>query len=64
MEIPALTKQVFFNATLKYNETHQLYRPIPETDYVGGPTPEMDAAWEDLIGGEFKFTLRLFCVMS
>jgi hypothetical protein len=53
MEVPAISKQVRFTARLEYNEQQELYRPMGagETDYVGDPNPEMDAAWEALIGG-------------
>ncbi len=51
-EVPATLKQVQFNATLKYNEDHKVYRPITQPAYVGSPTPEIDAAWEELIGGK------------
>lgn len=53
-DLPAVSKQVQFTAALKFNASHLLYRPIDLTkpQYVGVPTPELDAAWEDLIGGE------------
>lgn len=50
-EIPATSKQVQFTATLKYNESHQVYRPVTQPPYVGVPTPEIDAAWEEPIRG-------------
>ncbi|KAE8163768.1 hypothetical protein BDV40DRAFT_299112 [Aspergillus tamarii] len=43
-------KQVRFDAKLKYNESHQLYRPVTLPAYVGEPTPDIDAAWKDLLG--------------
>lgn len=48
--LPSTYKDVFFDATLKYNESHQIYRPSVEPDYVGRPTPSMDKAWDELIG--------------
>ncbi|KAI1331846.1 hypothetical protein F5Y16DRAFT_422257 [Xylariaceae sp. FL0255] len=40
-----------YNATLKYNSSHLLYRPPTEPSYVGTPTPEMDAEWDKLEAG-------------
>jgi hypothetical protein len=51
-EVLATFKQVQFNATLKYNEDHKVYRHITQPAYVGLPTPEIDAAWQELMGGE------------
>jgi hypothetical protein len=52
-EIPAVTKQVRFNAGLRYNERHELVRTgnSGQPEYVGDPTPELDAAWDELMGG-------------
>jgi hypothetical protein len=44
-------KTVKFEATLKYNETGGIYRPITYPAYVGDPSPEIDANWEELLGG-------------
>ncbi|KAH9900312.1 hypothetical protein F4778DRAFT_782416 [Xylariomycetidae sp. FL2044] len=41
---------VRYEATLKYNSSHQLYRPLTEPAYVGSPSPEIDAEWERLVG--------------
>lgn len=51
-ELSPTTKPVRFTAGLLYNQEKELYRPIyPNSpQYVGVPTPEMDEAWEDLIG--------------
>ncbi|KAB8072075.1 hypothetical protein BDV29DRAFT_158911 [Aspergillus leporis] len=51
-EIPAVTKQVRFNAGLRYNERHELVRTgnSGQPEYVGDPTPELDAAWDELMG--------------
>ena len=53
IEVPAISKQVHFTAGLKYNDNQELYRPTypNQPEYVGEPSPEMDAAWDDLIGG-------------
>ncbi|OKL61631.1 hypothetical protein UA08_03512 [Talaromyces atroroseus] len=50
-EIPATLKQIRFTGGLRYNESKQLYREIElgVPDYSGIPTPEIDAAWHDLI---------------
>lgn len=50
-EIPASYQQMQFEATLKYNESHQLYRPVTKPPYVGPPSEEIDAAWADILGG-------------
>ncbi|KAM4063786.1 hypothetical protein HRG_012516 [Hirsutella rhossiliensis] len=39
-----------FEATLKYNESHMLYRPVTYPQYVGDPSPEIDKAWDELVG--------------
>jgi len=55
-----LRKKVYFTSGLKYNDKQELYRPvypgIPQ--YVGEPSPELDTAWENLLGG--KFTAQEF----
>lgn len=50
-ELPAIHQQLRFNAKLTYDENHQLYRPASSPDYVGIPSPEIDAAWADILGG-------------
>ena len=39
-----------------YNEQQELVRPAHgnEPEYVGTPTPELDAAWHNLLGGRLK----------
>ncbi|KAL2196652.1 hypothetical protein P885DRAFT_77774 [Corynascus similis CBS 632.67] len=49
-ELPEKYHNVQFDATLRYNESHLLYRPITDPPYVGDPSPEIDAAWEGLMG--------------
>jgi hypothetical protein len=46
--------QVKFSGGLKWDETKQLVRQIDPTtpDYGGIPTPEIDAAWLELISSE------------
>ena len=55
-ETPATTKSVRFTAGLRYNEDHALIRTEHpgKPEYVGPPTPELDAAWHDLMGGVFE----------
>lgn len=52
-EIPATTKRVRFTAGLVYNENRELVRTHhpDQPEFVGMPTPEVDAAWDDLMGG-------------
>lgn len=45
-------KQVQFDATLKYNTSHKLYRPVTDPPYVGPPSAEIDDSWKALLGGE------------
>lgn len=54
--MPPVFKDVLFGATLKYNETHHVNRPKSPVEYVGVPTPEMDAAWKELVGSESSET--------
>ncbi|PYH90867.1 hypothetical protein BO71DRAFT_486736 [Aspergillus ellipticus CBS 707.79] len=56
-ELPQTTKQVRFTATLQYNASHQLYRPIDPSrpQYVGKPSPELDAAWKNFLGSSNIF---------
>jgi hypothetical protein len=54
-EIPTSLKQVEFDAILLYNESHQIYRPTTDPPFVGTPSPEIDAAWEGILGGELDF---------
>lgn len=51
-EIPAASKSVRFTATLKFNESHELYRPVTDPAYVGNPNPQIDEAWDNLMGGD------------
>jgi hypothetical protein len=46
--------QVQFSGGLELNETGKLHRIVdPERpQYVGPPTPEIDAAWDDLMLGK------------
>ena len=53
-EITATYQQKRFEATLKYNESHQLYRPVTEPRYVGAPSAEIEAAWADILEGLTK----------
>jgi hypothetical protein len=43
---------VRFDATLRYNESHKLYRPRTFPEFVGEPNQDIDRAWEDLMGGK------------
>jgi hypothetical protein len=60
-EILAETVEVRFTAGLLYNEHRELYRPTApgRPEYVGTPTPELDAAWENLVGG-MSSTISVF----
>lgn len=51
-ELSPSFREVRFDATLKYNESHQVYRPVTYPPYVGAPSPEIDTAWENLLGGK------------
>jgi hypothetical protein len=53
-EVPARTVQVKFSGGLKWDETSHLIRQIDPTipDYGGIPSPEIDAAWQELISSE------------
>ncbi|EAW09065.1 oxidase ustYa family protein [Aspergillus clavatus NRRL 1] len=45
-----------FTSPLRYNTTSsQLYRDFDasQPQYIGAPSPEIDAAWESLLGGQF-----------
>ncbi|CEJ57309.1 hypothetical protein PMG11_06006 [Penicillium brasilianum] len=49
-------EEINFTSPLRYNTTlNQLYRDIDITrpEYIGAPSPEIDAAWESLLGGQF-----------
>lgn len=52
-EIAPVSKKIRFTAGLRYNESRDLVRTVHPglPEYVGTPTLELDAAWEDLIGG-------------
>lgn len=41
-----------FDSTLRFNDKHELYRPITDPAYVGTPSAEIDANWEQLVGGK------------
>lgn len=48
-------EQVTFTSSLKYNATtKEIYREIDHSQpqYVGTPSPEIDAAWDTLLHGE------------
>ncbi|KAM0810417.1 hypothetical protein AB5N19_10766 [Seiridium cardinale] len=47
---PRTTQQVRFDAKLKYNESHQLFRPQSTPSYVGKLSPEIDTAWAAILG--------------
>lgn len=49
-EAPTVTKRIKFTGGLGFNESHQMYRQIDPNilDYVGFPTPEIDAAWAEI----------------
>ncbi|KAK1755404.1 hypothetical protein QBC47DRAFT_360330 [Echria macrotheca] len=49
-ELPPVYREELFEPTLRFNTSHRIYRPHLTPDYVGTPTPEIDAAWEELIG--------------
>ncbi|GAD95132.1 metallopeptidase MepB [Paecilomyces variotii No. 5] len=51
-EVTGETLEVRFTAGLLYDENRELYRPTApgRPEYVGTPTPELDAAWKDLVG--------------
>lgn len=52
-EISAISKQIRFSAGLRYNESQELVRTSSSghKDYVGDPSPEVESAWEELMGG-------------
>jgi hypothetical protein len=54
-EVPAITKQIRFTGGLRYNESKQLYRQIEPgiPNYAGVPTPEIDAAWHEIISSMY-----------
>lgn len=48
-------QEVMFTNALQYNETSKEYyreHDPGEEQYVGKPSPEIDEAWEELLGGE------------
>ncbi|KAJ5113792.1 hypothetical protein N7456_002326 [Penicillium angulare] len=51
-EIPAVPKQIRFSAGLRYNESHELVRTgsSGRKEYVGDPSPELESAWEEIMG--------------
>jgi hypothetical protein len=49
-DLPDKYHDVQFDAILRYNSSHKLYRPVTDPPYVGDPSPEIDAAWENLMG--------------
>jgi hypothetical protein len=51
-EISSRLRTVHFDATLKFNESHLVYRPITQPAYVGTPTEAIDNAWKSLMGGK------------
>ncbi|EXJ58084.1 hypothetical protein A1O7_05508 [Cladophialophora yegresii CBS 114405] len=59
-EVPERTLQVQFSGGLKWDETSHLIREIDPTipDYGGIPTPEIDAAWQELISTTDIFLTR------
>ena len=63
-EIPATTKRVRFTAGLVYNEDRELVRTHhpDQPEFVGTPTPELDAAWKDLMGGSSGLILQLLWI--
>jgi hypothetical protein len=46
--------EVGFTGNLEYTESGHLYIDLGEDGvrYFGEPSPEVDQAWDDLIGGE------------
>ncbi|PNS14045.1 Protein sel-1 1 [Sphaceloma murrayae] len=49
-DLPDTLHDVQFDAILRYNESHKLYRVITDPPFVGRPSPEIDAAWKDMMG--------------
>ncbi|KAF2223388.1 hypothetical protein BDZ85DRAFT_281327 [Elsinoe ampelina] len=49
-ELPVSYHDVVFDATLEYNSSHLLFRPVTEPPYVGDPSAAIDEAWEELMG--------------
>jgi hypothetical protein len=47
--------QVRFNGDLRYTEAGEIYVDYGDTDvrYFGKPSPAIDQAWLELIGGKF-----------
>jgi hypothetical protein len=51
-------EQVTFTGSLRYNATtKEIYREIDlsQPQYVGSPSPEIDAAWDRLLHGEWRW---------
>lgn len=53
-DVPPTLISAAFDATLKYNSSRKLYRPLTFPPFVGEPNKEIDEAWEDLTGGEHR----------
>ncbi len=50
-ELPPALKRVHFTSTIRYWDNGTVYRPKNDVEYVGPPSPEIDKAWDDLMGG-------------
>ncbi|KAK1755396.1 hypothetical protein QBC47DRAFT_188879, partial [Echria macrotheca] len=48
-QLSAARKPVLFDALLEF-KNNTLYRPVTNPPYVGPPSPEIDAAWKELMG--------------
>lgn len=51
-ELPATHKPKLFDARLVCNESGDMIRPLSYPDYVGEPSSDLEAAWEDTLPGK------------
>ena len=49
-QLSAANHPVLFDALLEFDENRTLHRPVTDPPYVGPPSPEIDAAWKELMG--------------
>jgi hypothetical protein len=50
-QLPAIWRDVLYDARLVYNDTGDMVRPSSSPDYVGEPTPDLEQAWKEILPG-------------